>query len=78
MISSNVLFDREAKLQARFGVDAFGPAGDDPHDQLVGLARMRAATLSPGDAPQRLDLLADRAADARHREIDAGAELFAA
>ena len=38
---------------------------------------MRAATLSPAMRAQRLDLLGDRAADARHGQIDARPELLA-
>ena len=75
MISSNAVFDLEAERQRALGVEPRRPAGDDLHDQAVRLAADARRDLVAGDPAQRRDLLADRAGDARHGEIDARAEL---
>ena len=72
MISSNVLLDREAERPRALAVEPLRPAVDDAHDQRVGLAADARRDLVAGDPPQRLDLLADRAAHAGHGELTCG------
>src|SRR5215472_16216205 len=70
-------FSLESELACPPGVDAFGPAGNDSLDELVRLAADARGHLVPGNTVQGLDLLTDRARHARHREVDARAELLA-
>src|SRR5437870_2377415 len=67
--------DAEAERQRLARVEAARPAVDDAHDQFVGRAADTLGNLIAGDAAERRDLLADRAAHARHGEVDAGPEL---
>src|SRR5215468_10560433 len=56
-------------------VEPLRPAGDDPVDCLVGLAADARGHFRPGDAGERFDLLADRAGDTGHGEVEAVSEL---
>src|SRR2546425_5405381 len=68
------VFGLEAEFARAARLDALWPARDDARDQrILGAANARGNALA-GDAPQRRDLLGHRAADARHRKIDAGTE----
>src|SRR5271155_1210766 len=61
---------------ARAGrIEPARPAGNDPRHQRIRLAADAGGDLIAGDPAQRGDLLGHRATYARHRQIDARAEL---
>src|ERR1700757_5107350 len=70
-------FGFEAEFARAARLDALWPARDDARDQRVLGAANACGNALAGDAPQRRDLLGDGAADARHRQIDAGTERVA-
>src|SRR5215216_2786091 len=69
--------DTKAERAGAAGVETARPAIDDTHDELVRLAADARRDRVAGDPPQRRDLLAHRAAHARHGEVDARPELLA-
>ena len=77
MMSSNVASALKPSAARALGVEALGQPATMRIDQFVRLAADARGDLGAGDARQRLDLLGDGAADARHGEIDARPELLA-
>ncbi len=67
----------EAQLARPARLDALRPAFDDARDQGIMVAADARRRPVAGNAPQRRDLLGDRAADAGHREIDTRSESVA-
>ena len=62
MMSSKLASARKPSASAALRVEVARPAVDDAHDGRVGLTPDQLHRLLAGDAPQRLDLLADRRA----------------
>ncbi len=75
MISSKDAFGAKAERERAARIELARPAGDDARDERVGHAADAGGDFVAGDAAQRGDLLGDGAADARHGQIDARAEL---
>src|SRR5208283_2071465 len=73
IVERRLHFEAERDRAAR--IKPARPAGDDPFDQFVRGAPDAGGDFVAGDAPQGRDLLADRAAYARHSEIDAVTQL---
>src|SRR5690242_437725 len=69
-------FDPEAEIATTLRIETACPARDDAFHQRVLDAADACGDLVPRDAAERLDLFANGAADARHAEVDAVAELF--
>src|SRR4051812_46054666 len=67
----------ETEAERALGVEPGRPARDDLHDRGIRLAPHPRHHLVARDAAQRRDLLADRAGNSRHGEIDARPELLA-
>src|SRR5450756_840948 len=67
-------FHLEAEREAAARIEAAWPAGHNAFDQFVRCTLDAPGDLVAGDAAQRRNLFADRAAHSRHGEIDAVAQ----
>jgi len=70
-------FHLEAEHEAAARIEAAWPAGNDALNQFVRCTLDAPGDFVAGDAAQRRDLFADRAAHTRHGDIDAVAQLRA-